>query len=241
MSTTAPTTPARRRTRLAVGITAGLALAVGAPLAASAHVTVTPDAATAGAYSVLTFAFGHGCDGAPTTALTIDLPEGIESVSPQIEPGWSIEAVGAENGIASQVIYTADEPVADGFRSTVTLQVKFAEDTAGETLAFPVLQSCTEGETNWAEIAEAGQDPHDLDAPAPLVTISAADAADGHGDAAETEEEPTEETATPISADLGAEAASSDDPVARWLAAGGLVAGLAALVLVLVRGRARKS
>ncbi|MET0296728.1 MAG: YcnI family protein [Microbacterium sp.] len=225
----------RRRTGLIVtGATAGVLLAVAAPLAASAHVTVTPDAAAAGAYSVLTFAFSHGCEDSPTTSLTIDIPEGIDSLAPQIEPGWTIEAVGAESGIPTQVVYTADEPVENGLRATVTLQAKFAEDTAGETLAFPVVQGCVEGETAWVDLAEDGQDPHDLESPAPVVTISAA-TEDEHGAGHEAE-------TTADAGDGETAAASTDaDPIARWLAAGGLVAGLAALAVALLRGRARKA
>lgn len=154
----------RRTGVLITGATAGLLLAVAAPLAASAHVTVTPDAASAGAYSVLTFAFSHGCEDSPTTSLTIDIPEGVDALAPQIEPGWTIEAVGADAGIPTQVIYTADAPVENGLRATVTMQAKFAEDTEGETLAFPVVQSCVEGETAWVDLAADGEDPHELDA-----------------------------------------------------------------------------
>ena len=110
------TTPRRRL--LTTGIIGGVLLAVAVPAAASAHVTVTPDAAVAGSYTVLTFAFGHGCDGSSTSALTIDIPdEGIDSVTPQLEPGWTIEAVGAESGIASQVtgfVKTRDGVAATG-------------------------------------------------------------------------------------------------------------------------------
>lgn len=216
---------------LLIGAASGIVLAVAAPLAASAHVTVTPDAATAGDYSVLTFAFSHGCEDSPTTALTIEVPDGIEALAPQIEPGWSIEAVGADAGIPSQVIYTADAPVENGFRSTVTMQVKFAEDTAGEAVAFPVVQSCVEGETAWVELAEDGEDPHDLEAPAPLVAVATA-SADAHGG---------EHSSADASATASAAAATEADPVARWLAAGGLVAGLAALAVAVLRGRTRRS
>jgi uncharacterized protein YcnI len=44
------------------GLAGGAVLALAAvPLAASAHVTVTPSGTAAGSYTVLTFAFSHGC------------------------------------------------------------------------------------------------------------------------------------------------------------------------------------
>ena len=45
--------------------TAAIALSLVAP--AGAHVTATPSTAAAGAYTVVTFSVGHGCEGSPTT------------------------------------------------------------------------------------------------------------------------------------------------------------------------------
>lgn len=228
---------ARRLTLPLVGAAAGIALAVATPLAASAHVTVTPDSATAGGSGVLTFAFSHGCEGSPTTALRIELPEGITSVTPTIAPGWRIdvERGGAgHDGLVEHVTYTADDPVPSGYRAAVELSVGFGEDTAGETLAFPVTQICEQGEVAWAEVAEDGVDPHSLDAPAPLVAVAAADEADaghaGHGSG------PTaaDETDAPAAA-----APRSAAPVV--FGAAGLGAGVAALAVSLVAlARTRK-
>lgn len=218
------TTPARRRARLTAGILTGTALAVAAPLAASAHVTVDPGDATAGASSVLIFAFSHGCDGSPTTGLTIDIPDGVAGVAPEVQPGWTIDRVGAETGVPTQVVYTADEPIESGLRATVSLQVTFSDDLAGEQVAFPVLQECVEGSTAWAEVAEAGQDPHDLDAPAPVVSVGPA-AADAHGghdadaDADEADTDADDDSALPVA--LGA--------VGLVLGAAGAAMGLIAL------------
>jgi len=227
-------TPARSRAhRLTfplVGAAAGIALAVATPLAASAHVTVTPDSATAGRSGVLTFAFSHGCDGSPTTALRIEIPDGITSVTPTITPGWTIdvERGGTDHdGLVEYVTYTADAPVPSGYRAAIELSVGFAEDTAGETLAFPVTQECEQGEVAWAEVAEDGVDPHSLDAPAPLVTVAGADAVEAH------------------SAGHGSDAAAADDTDATTaaqatgaapaiLGAAGLAAGIAALAVSLV-------
>ena len=175
---------------LAAG-TAALALVAltGAP--ASAHVTVTPSTTQAGAYAVLTFSVGHGCEGAPTTALTIAMPEAIPSVTPTVDPAWTVEKVEEKlaapvtdahgNQITervSKVVYSARQPLADGFRDTVELSVQLPEDAAGETLAFPVVQTCTKGETGWVETAAEGQDAEALELPAPVVTVTEGS---GHG------------------------------------------------------------
>ena len=233
--------PLSRSRRIAIGATAGLALALGAPLAASAHVHVTPGTASAGGTETLAFSFSHGCDGSPTTALAIDIPDGVGNVTPAVQGGWSITRELGADGVPTRVVYTAAAPVEDGLKATVSMDVLFTEDAAGTTLAFPVTQTCAEGETAWTQIAEDGEDPHDLDAPAPLVEVGAvADDADaGHATGAEGADHATHESADAAADAEEAASGTSADPVARWLAAGGLVAGIAALAVVLVRGRRR--
>ena len=51
---------------VAVGVAA---LSLGGALAASAHVTVTPDKTTAGSYALLTFGVPHGCAGSSTMSV----------------------------------------------------------------------------------------------------------------------------------------------------------------------------
>jgi uncharacterized protein YcnI len=214
-------------------------LALSAPLAASAHVTVTPSTTAAGSYSLLTFAFGHGCDGSPTTGITIDIPESIASVTPTVNPGWDVTkltvdaAAPAENAAhgedsatrVSQVVYTAQTPLDDGLRTTFVLSLQIPEDAADETLAFPVLQSCETGETNWNEpLVEGEAEPAH---PAPSLTVTAASAASGHGhgDSAATAD------AAP------AAGTDSDDVLARVLGVGGLVVGAVGLVVGLASRR----
>jgi periplasmic copper chaperone A len=230
------TTPARRWSRRALKIGGGLALTAGlvlaAPLAASAHVTVSPDTATAGDYSVLTFAFSHGCEQSPTASLTIDVPEGVASIAPQIEPGWTIARVGGNEGIPEQIVYTADTPIESGLRATVTVQVNFTEEVAGTAVAFPVLQSCVDGVTDWSEIADAGQDPHDLDAPAPTVVVGAASADDDSVNADDTASDEVQMT----------DAAATGTAVTIVLGCVGLALGAAAFVIAIVAlRRTRKS
>lgn len=219
---------------IAVGSLAGVALAVAVPLAASAHVHVDPGTASAGATQTLTFSFSHGCDGSPTTALAIDLPEGVGNATPVVQGGWTIQREADSDGVPTRVVFTADTPVEDHLKAAVSMDVLFDESAAGSSIPFPVTQMCVTGETAWTEVADEGQDPHDLEAPAPVVEVGEQtdDAADHGHDAAEESEESAAE------ASGAATVGSTDvDPVARWLAAGGLAAGIAALAVVLVRGR----
>lgn len=232
---TTTTRSSRRPLALAaVALGSGLVLALGAPLAASAHVHVDPAAAAAGATETLTFSFAHGCDDSPTTALAIDIPEGVANATPVVQGGWTITRELGTDGVPTRVVFTADTPVESGLKASVAMDVLFAESAADSELAFPVTQTCAVGETAWTQVAEDDQDPEELDAPAPVVTVGAVadtDADGGHHDGG-ADAAADDETAVAASTD-------SADPVARWLAAGGLVAGIAALIVVLVRGRRR--
>lgn len=218
------------------GIAAGIALAAGlvlAPVAASAHVGLTPEAEPeAGSTIDLTFGFGHGCDGSPTTAVEVAVPEeGITGVAPVLQAGWDIEVVKeGDAGRPSAVRFTPDEPVPDEMRAEFRVNVGIASDAEGP-IAFPVEQTCAEGSTSWTEIAEEGQDPHDLESPAPVLEVVPASGEagehSGHGGDASDE---TAESA-------GDDAGDAVLPVA--LGSTGLAAGIVALIVSVITLRRR--
>lgn len=181
-----------RRTTLA--LLSALALTITTAASAHAHVTVDPSTATADAHIVLTFSVPHGCEGSSTTALAIQVPEEITSVTPTAHPAWDVEVVAEEvaepttdaHGAPvteriAEVRYTARTPLPDALRDSVELAVHLPAETAGSTLSFPVLQTCDDGENAWVQLAGEGQDPHTLQFPAPQVTVEAA-AGDAHPD-----------------------------------------------------------
>lgn len=183
-----------RRIVLPAAAAAGALALAAAP--AAAHVSISPSTTAAGSYTVLTVSVPHGCDGSATTKIAIDLPEPIHAVTPTRNPFWDVEkemeqldepitdAHGNEiTERVDQVVYTARTPLPDGQRDTFELSLQLP-DAEGETLAFPILQTCEKGETGWTEVAADGQADEDLERPAPLVTITAAED-DGHGDPAE--------------------------------------------------------
>lgn len=239
---TLPTPALLTSVRVAGAGAAALAIVGVTAIPASAHVTVTPDTTAAGAYAVLTFSFGHGCEGSPTTALRIAMPEEIPSVTPTINPGWTVEKVNqkldepVEDAHGNQltervaeVVYTAKTPVADGLRDTVELSVKLPE-AEGETLAFPVVQTCVKGETGWTETAAEGQDPEALESPAPLVTITEA-SDEGHHGAVEETADSAEADAEDDAEDDASAKEDSEDSDSKGLAIGGLAAGIGGVVL----------
>lgn len=249
--------PDRRRirpSRLAIGALAGAALVIGAPLAANAHVGVSPENPAAGAATELSFGFGHGCDGSPTTALRVQIPEGVTNVQPVWQAGWTAEADTAENGTVTAVTYTADSAIPDGQRASVALQARFADDAEGTSYAFGVVQSCESGETAWVEEAAEGEDPHDLEAPAPVVTVGAAladagghghgDAAGDHGDGDHGEHGDGEHADASADGAASAEAANADSaiPIAALVTGiGGAVLGAVALIVAVFAATRRRS
>lgn len=207
------TTRARttRRAAIVAAVAAGIVLL--APTAAHAHVGVMPDAIDAGGSAVLTFSFTHGCENSPTTALRITMPEGLASVAPTLDSNWDIAVERADDGLVSAVTYTALSPIPGELRGAASMAVQLMPE-APESLAFPVEQQCESGVNEWVEIADAGVDPHDLDAPAPVVTVTSGEAA---------AEAPTE--------------APAESPLPIAFGIGGLVAALAALTVAVLAYR----
>ncbi|AYY14612.1 DUF1775 domain-containing protein [Actinobacteria bacterium YIM 96077] len=209
----------RHRTRAVVRAAASVAgaatlVTVGATLA-SAHVTVSPEETTAGSYELLTFSVPHGCEGSPTTEVAIDIPEEVKSVTPSVNPNWDVEVLDAdgepvEGGPVDRVVYTARTPLPGDLRDAFEISALMPEEPV-DALAFPVLQDCEEGETAWDQIADEGEDPHELDAPAPVVEViesadgqshgGQSDDADVEGDAAADGEGPADDDAAALSDD----------------------------------------
>jgi uncharacterized protein YcnI len=232
----------RQSTLAATALGAGAMLALAAPVAANAHVGVTPNSTAAGSYAVLTFESSHACGESPTTAFTVDIPEQITSVNPTLEAGWSVETVTDADDRIAQVIYTADTPIEDGFRSTFEIRVQLPEDAEGERLEFPVLQSCVEGENDWSESsADDGEEP-EYPAPAIEVTEATGDA-HGHGTASDEEGDDHADTAGTETTDAAATSAadSSVDVLARVVGIAGLAVGVVGIVIALAARRGRKA
>jgi uncharacterized protein YcnI len=217
---------------------------------ASAHVTISPSEEAAGAFTVLTASVPHGCEGSPTTKVAIQMPEQILAVTPTRNPLWTVEKVmetldepvtdAHGNEITERVdrvVYSAKDPLPDGYRDAFELSLQIP-DAAGETLVFPVIQTCEKGETAWVETAADGN-TEELEAPAPTVTVL--EAAHAEGAAASAGSPDGEEGADTVSTTLASTETDSDSGTSG-LAIAGLVAGLLGLAtggaaLVSVRRR----
>jgi uncharacterized protein YcnI len=199
--------------RVAAGLTAiaGVGLFTGATVA-EAHVSVEPARAPAGGEAKLKFSVGHGCDGSPTTSITIQLPDQVVSAKPQAVPGWKTANSGREVGWKGGNL--------DPHQLQVFVLKASFDGKPREIAPFKVLQRCQEGEIAWIEIPEQGQP--EPEHPAPVVKLVA-----GRKGHAETNEAVAEDTAaavddtatTETATDSEDNAAAEDDTTASDTAA----------------------
>jgi uncharacterized protein YcnI len=92
------------------------ALTLLAPAAAEAHVTLQPNEAPEGAYTVLDVRVPNETDDATTTKVAVQFPEGFGDVSYQAVPGWEVEVIDQK---LKAPIQTDDGPVTEGVREVV--------------------------------------------------------------------------------------------------------------------------
>ena len=230
--------------RAAVAGTAGLLLALAAPLAASAHVTISPGDAAPGSYALLTVKVPNESATATTTAIEVKLPADtpFASVSYVPVPGWTAELVTSalpepvtdDDGdevteAVTSVVWTADGAgISAGQLQTFGLSVGPVPDT--DTVVFPAIQTYSDGKVvEWVEKGE------DAEHPAPVVQVAAAAASEETADD-ETDAKTASTDGTTASSGSGA-SASSTDVLARVFGVGGLLVGAVGIVLAVTARR----
>ncbi len=219
----------RTTATLTIAAITGTALALSAPLAAHAHVSAAASSTAAGSYTVVTFSVPHGCEGSPTQVVTIDLPDSVPSVTPTVNPLWSVETV-SEGEQMTQVVYTSQTGgLPDGLRDTFELSFRLPEGEAGDRIEFPVTQTCTEGTAEWV-----GED-------VPVVVLTAATGDDhGHGTEGgydETGDAHGDDGANAGGADTAAGSPATVDLAARVLGVVGLLVGAVGIALAVLARR----
>ena len=150
---------------------------------ASAHVSLDTQEAAALAYQRIAIRVPHGCEGAPTTALRMQVPEGVTAVKPMPKPGWTLSLVADpskpgpgghdEAPPVREVAWRAGpgHALPDAYYDEFVLRVRMP-DAAGQTLWFPFVQECEGGKVSrWIERPGAGQGYNDVARPAYPVRI----------------------------------------------------------------------
>ena len=167
---------------------------------AFAHVSVSPDEATAGSFTTLTFKVPNESADTTTTEVEVSFPSdpAIADASVQPVPGWTIDVqkTQLETPVTTDEGTTLDERVesitwtaeGDGLQAgefqTFLVSVGLPDEPGA--LSFPALQTYSDGEVvRWVD--PTGPDAPEAEFPAPTVTLTEGDAeGDGHGDDATT-------------------------------------------------------
>ena len=160
---------------------------------ASAHVVLQDPAAAAAASYRATFRVGHGCDGSPTTGITVTIPDGFNGAQPMPKPGWTLytqvgklavpyESHGTKytEGVL-EIRWMANGPenaLPAAFYDEFVL--RGTTPSKPGPMWFKVVQSCTKGANNWVEVPEAGKDAHSLKSPAAKLEVLDIQSAGGH-------------------------------------------------------------
>jgi periplasmic copper chaperone A len=161
---------------------AGGALMLAATPAAAQVTLETGEAEPQSTYKAV-LRVGHGCEGHATTAVRVRIPDGMIMVKPMPKPGWEIEIKKGTyerpydyfgetltEGV-TEIAWSGGE-LPDAYYEEFVFRGRLTGFEPGTVLSFPVVQECTEGVHRWIEIPAEGQDPDELDEPAPQLTIT---------------------------------------------------------------------
>lgn len=210
----------------------GLLLAV--PVAAQAHVTVSPDTAEAGSYTTLVFKVPTEKADASTTQVEVDLPteHPFTSVSYQRVPGWTAKVTTAklakpvktEDGTITEaprkIVWTASEGTAikPGQFQQFPVSVGVVPDVP--SVSFTAIQTYSDGSVvKWDQPTKPGA--AEPEHPAPVLTIGAVSSTSAAPSNAPSV------TAAPRPAD------DSSSSGGVWFGVGGIAVGAVALLVAL--------
>jgi uncharacterized protein YcnI len=146
------------------------AAALSSVLPASAHASLQLYGSTpvAGGYGHMFVRVPHGCDGAATDTVKVQIPAGFTSVKAQAKAGWQVATVKADGTNVSEVIWSGGS-LPDSQFDDFGISVKFP--TAPGVYYAPVVQMCGSASAAWVQIPAAGENSHSLKSPAPSVKV----------------------------------------------------------------------
>jgi uncharacterized protein YcnI len=157
-----------------------------------AHVTLDTAVAPAGTPFKAAFRVGHGCEaGSATHTLVVRVPDGFAGAKPMPKAGWAIEVVRGPLAVPyeSRGRKITEDVVEVTWRATsreAWVQDAWYDEFVlrGQTPAqagplwFKVRQVCDKGQWDWADVPASGTSTQGLKAPAALLDVQAAKAAE---------------------------------------------------------------
>jgi uncharacterized protein YcnI len=162
------------RSFVRAAVAAGL---VAAASPAFAHITLEVGEAPVGSTYKAVLRVPHGCAGSATTAIKVQIPEGMISVKPMPKAGWTLETskgayaksyelYGSKVTEGVKEITWSGGSLPDEFYDEFVFRGTFAGDLqAGTPIYFPTVQTCAAGDEAWIEIPVDGQPEPELPAP----------------------------------------------------------------------------
>ena len=164
-----------------------LALLPSLILAASpalAHLSLETKEAPAGSTYKAVIRIGHGCEGAATTTVRVQIPEGVVAVKPMPKPGWTLETSVAPY---SEPVQYRDRTLTEGVREITwsggslpdewydefVFRAQLPDGQVGQGIYFPMIQECGSAVSRWIEVPATGQNGEDVRKPAPALTLTA--------------------------------------------------------------------
>ena len=159
---------------------------------AFSHVVLGDQAALANTSYRAALRVGHGCDGSPTTGLTVTIPAGFKGAKPMPKPGWTLSTKVAKldkpyddhgrqvNEDVAEISWSAnsrDSWLPDSFYDEFVLRGGLPGQAG--PMWFKVVQTCEKGANRWVEVPASGSSTKDLKSPAALLEIIESGAA-GH-------------------------------------------------------------
>jgi uncharacterized protein YcnI len=154
---------------------AGLALA---PAAAGAHVSIISGPGAANATQEVTFGVGHGCEGADTYKVKVDIPAGVTSVRPMRSDFGKVAVEKDAAGLVTAVTWQkADADALDADIAFYKLVIRMKlPDKPFTTVFFPAHQTCraangTLSVVDWKMLPTDAPVDGGEDEPAPSIAI----------------------------------------------------------------------
>jgi uncharacterized protein len=232
--------------RIALALTAALALF--APTAAQAHVSIHPNEVPTGSFATLGIRVPNEMEKANTVKLAVQVPPGVLDISTEYMPGWSAKVLtsklakpvqtddGEVTEQVKEIIWTGDGkqgliPPGQFLSFPISTEIP---GKAGQELTFKVLQYYDNGEVvRWIGSP-------DSETPAPQIDVTAAGGV--LQDVAGSETAPPSPSSAPSEggATSGSESSSSSDGASKGLGIAALILGALGLIAggtALIRSR----
>lgn len=152
--------------------------------ASYSHIVLSEPAALASTSYRATFRVGHGCDGSPTTAIKVLIPNGFQGAKPMPHPGWllSVKEDKLDKPYKShgkditqdvtEITWTAsarEHALPEAHYDEFVLRGGLPAQAG--PMWFKLVQTCEKGSISWLEVPASGLSTQGLKTPAALLEI----------------------------------------------------------------------